>query len=151
CEIQPGTVSAEFVRDWRPKGIVLSGGPSSVYDRDVPLPDPAIFDLGIPVLGVCYGMQGIAHLRGGKVIPGHREYGRAEVVIEAEDPLFEGFTTGESIVVWASHGDHVDEPPPGFRRLAISKTLPVAAFRAEDAPIWGVQFHPEVAHTPRGD
>ncbi|HSL70582.1 MAG TPA: GMP synthase (glutamine-hydrolyzing), partial [Longimicrobiales bacterium] len=87
CEIHPGTMPAERVRDWRPKGIVLSGGPSSVYDSDVPLPDPAIFELGVPVLAVCYGMQAVAHLRGGKVKPGRREYGRADLTLKTDDPL----------------------------------------------------------------
>jgi GMP synthase (glutamine-hydrolysing) len=151
CEIQPGTLSAERVRGWRPKGIVLSGGPNSVYDRDVPLPDPEIFDLGIPILGVCYGMQAISHLRGGKVVPGKREYGRADLFVEEENALFAGFHLREAVQVWASHGDHVDEPPPGFQTLATTETLRVAAFRKEGAPIYGVQFHPEVAHTPRGD
>ena len=150
CEIQPGTLDLAAIEAWRPKGIVLSGGPNSVYDDDVPLPDAGIFDLGIPILAVCYGMQAVAHLKGGKVKPGHREYGRAEITLDHADPLFEGFALNEPITVWASHGDHVDEPPPGFVTLARAQTLPVAAFRATDAPIVGVQFHPEVAHTPRG-
>jgi GMP synthase (glutamine-hydrolysing) len=150
CEIHPGTMSAQQARAWRPKGIVLSGGPNSVYDREVPLPDPDIFSLGVPILGICYGMQAIAHLRGGKVLPGRREYGRAELRIAHADALFEGFDLDEPLTVWASHGDHVDEPPPGFATLATTETLPVAAFRSERAPIIGVQFHPEVAHTPRG-
>ena len=151
CEIQPGTMSAEKVKAWRPKGIVLSGGPNSVYDPDVPLPDNDIFELGIPILGVCYGMQAISQLRGGKVIPGKREYGRAELSLEEPDALFEGFKLREPVQVWASHGDHVDEPPPGFQTIATTESLRVAAFRKEGAPIYGVQFHPEVAHTPRGD
>jgi GMP synthase (glutamine-hydrolysing) len=151
CEIQPGTLSAEQVRAWRPRGVVLSGGPNSVYDEDVPLPDPRIFNLGIPILGVCYGMQAIAHLQGGKVLPGHREYGRAELRVTHKDPLFDGFSLDEGLTVWASHGDHVDAPPPGFTTLATTATLPCAAFRADDRPILGVQFHPEVAHTARGE
>ena len=151
CEIQPGTMGAEQVAAWNPKGIVLSGGPNSVYDRDVPLPDPGIFDLGIPVLAVCYGMQAVAHLQGGKVIHGIREYGRAELRVIEDDPLFTGFHKDEPITVWASHGDHVDEAPPGFTTIAITETLRVAAFRSNSQPIIGVQFHPEVAHTPRGD
>ncbi len=151
CEILPGTLSAERVKAWRPKGIVLSGGPSSVYDPDVPLPDEQIFELGIPILGVCYGMQAISHLRGGKVMPGKREYGRADLVVEEADALFEGFNLNEPLQVWASHGDHIDEPPPGFQTLAVTETLRVAAFRQENAQVYGVQFHPEVAHTPRGD
>ncbi|MGQ0813586.1 MAG: glutamine-hydrolyzing GMP synthase [Gemmatimonadota bacterium] len=151
CEIHPGTVSADFVERWQPKGIVLSGGPTSVYDEGVPRVDNEILDLGVPVLGICYGMQNVAYLRGGKVIPGIREYGRAELKIEAADGLFAGFKTGETITVWASHGDHVDEAPPGFVRIASTATLPVAAMRGVELPIHCVQFHPEVAHTPRGD
>ncbi|HEU5210221.1 MAG TPA: glutamine-hydrolyzing GMP synthase [Longimicrobiales bacterium] len=151
CEIHPPTVSTDFVREWQPKGIILSGGPSSVYDDDVPGLNDALLDIGVPVLGICYGMQLIAQARGGKVAPGKREYGRAQLVIEEADDLFDGFTAGEPITVWASHGDHVNTAPDGFRTLAATSDLPVAAFRAEGAPIFGVQFHPEVAHTPRGD
>ncbi len=150
CEIHPGTVTADFVREWHPKGIILSGGPSSVYDDDVPHLEGAVLDLGIPILGICYGMQLIAHLRGGKVVPGIREYGRAELNIAQADGLFSGFHQGETTTVWASHGDHVDEPPPGFTCIAATATLPVAAFRAQDQAIYAVQFHPEVAHTARG-
>src|SRR5688572_25498113 len=118
CEIHPGTVTAEFVRQWNPKGVVLSGGPSSVYDENVPRVESEILDLGIPVLGICYGMQNVAYLRGGKVVPGIREYGRAELRIEDTSDLFAGFKSDDAITVWASHGDHVDEPPPGFIRTA---------------------------------
>ena len=151
CEIHPPTVSLEFVRAWQPKGIVLSGGPSSVYGDDAPPFDPALLDVGVPVLGICYGMQLIAQARGGNVVGGKREYGRAELTLRETGELFAGFTAGEPVTVWASHGDHVNAPPPGFRTLAATADLPVAAFEAEGAPIYGVQFHPEVAHTPRGD
>jgi GMP synthase (glutamine-hydrolysing) len=151
CEIHPPTVSADWVRDWAPRGIILSGGPSSVYDADVPTLDPALLELGVPVLGICYGMQLIAQLRGAEVRPGRREYGRAEIRVTRPDDLFAGFEAGEAVTVWASHGDHVDEPPPGFDVLASTQDLPVAAFRHADAPVFGVQFHPEVAHTPRGE
>ncbi|MBI4409511.1 MAG: glutamine-hydrolyzing GMP synthase, partial [Gemmatimonadetes bacterium] len=134
-----------------PKGIVLSGGPASVYDEDVPTADPALLRLGVPILGICYGMQLVAHLEGGRVIHGRREYGRAEMRVNRANDLFEGFRPGEGTPVWMSHGDHVDEPPQGYRTLASTAALPVAAFQAEDRPIYGVQFHPEVAHTPRGD
>ena len=150
CEIHPGTVSADFVEGWKPKGIILSGGPSSVYDKDVPHVRPEVLDLDVPILGICYGMQLIAHLRGGKVIPGIREYGRAEIKITDNSGVFEGFKQGEPITVWASHGDHIDEPPPGFTTVASTETLPVAAFKSKERRIYGVQFHPEVAHTPRG-
>src|SRR5688500_14430253 len=151
CEVHPGTVPADFVKQWNSKGIVLSGGPSSVYDDDVPRVENATLDLGIPVLAICYGMQAVAYLRGGKVIPGIREYGRAELRIEDTSDLFAGFKSGDAITVWASHGDHVDVAPPGFVRTASTATLPVAAMRSVDKPIHCVQFHPEVAHTPRGD
>jgi GMP synthase (glutamine-hydrolysing) len=151
CEIHPPTVSAEWVRAWEPRGIVFSGGPSSVYDEGVPHADAALLDMGIPVLGICYGMQLMAHLSGGRVVPGRREYGRAEMVVGDADELFDGFSPGERVTVWASHGDHVVEPPPGFRSLAVTGDLPVASFRAADRALFGVMFHPEVAHTPRGD
>jgi GMP synthase (glutamine-hydrolysing) len=151
CEIHPPTVSLDWIREWDPRGIVLSGGPSSVYDEDVPNADPGVVDLGVPVLGICYGMQLIAQMSGGRVIHGKREYGRADLVIEEPNELFEGFEEGERATVWASHGDYVEQAPPGFRSLASTADLPVASFCAIDRPIWGVQFHPEVAHTPRGD
>jgi GMP synthase (glutamine-hydrolysing) len=151
CEIHPGTSSPEFVEQWQPKGIILSGGPSSVYDKDVPRVHPDILKFDVPVLGICYGMQLIAHLNGGKVVPGIREYGRAEIQVNESQFVFDGFKQGERITVWASHGDHIDEPPPGYTTVASTETLPVAAFRSNDRPIYGVQFHPEVAHTPRGD
>ena len=151
CEIHPGTASPEFVKNWQPKGIILSGGPSSVYDKDVPHVHPDILDFDVPILGICYGMQLIAHLKGGKVVPGIREYGRAEIQVNESKDVFHGFKKGERITVWASHGDHVDEAPPGFTTVASTETLPVAAFKANDRKLYGVQFHPEVAHTPRGD
>ena len=150
CEIQPPTVALAFIRDWRPKGIILSGGPSSVYDENAPTADRALLDLGVPVLGICYGMQLISQLEGAHVLPGQREYGRAEIEIGEPNDLFDGFRRGERTVVWASHGDHVKDAPSGYVKLAESATLPVASFRAQDRPIYGVLFHPEVAHTPRG-
>jgi GMP synthase (glutamine-hydrolysing) len=151
CEIQPPTMSVEEVRSWAPRGIILSGGPASVYDDEVPGLDPALLELDVPVLGICYGMQLMAHAEGGAVVSGRREYGRAEMEITEPDALFTGFHEGERITVWMSHGDHVDSPPEGYRALGATESLPVAAFRATDRPFYGVQFHPEVAHTPRGD
>jgi GMP synthase (glutamine-hydrolysing) len=110
-----------------------------------------LFELGVPILGICYGMQLIAQISGGDVLPGKREYGRAEIRVVETGDLFDGFEPNESVTVWASHGDHVNEPPPGFEVLASTRDLPVAAFRKRAEPIFGVQFHPEVAHTPRGD
>jgi GMP synthase (glutamine-hydrolysing) len=151
CEIQPPTRSIEWIREWAPKGIILSGGPSSVYGEDVPTADPELLRLGIPVLGICYGMQLITMLEGGSVERGRREYGRAQITVQKPEGLFEGFEEGEQTTVWMSHGDHVVVPPPGYEILASTADLPYAAFRAEKWPIYGVQFHLEVAHTARGE
>ena len=151
CEIHAPDRSLDWIRNWDPAGIVLSGGPASVYDDDVPDLDPGLLDLGVPILGICYGMQLMARFEGGEVVRGKREYGRAELTVEVPNELFDGFDPREPTVVWCSHGDHVDEPPPGYETLASTSTLPVAAFRSRSRPIYGVQFHPEVAHTPRGE
>jgi len=150
CEIRPpDALAGEFQAD-PPKGVVLSGGPASVYGEDSPELDRRLLSLGVPVLGICYGMQLLALDAGGAVRPGKREYGRASLRVDEPDELFRGFAAGESVQVWCSHGDHVDEPPPGFETLASTPDLPVAAFRRTGRPVYGVQFHPEVAHTPRG-
>ncbi|HEX2637190.1 MAG TPA: glutamine-hydrolyzing GMP synthase [Gemmatimonadales bacterium] len=150
CEIHPPTRTVQWIRDWKPKGIILSGGPNSVYGESVPTADPALLELGTPVLGLCYGMQLLAHLSGGNVTrASRREYGRANVTVEG-GRLFRGFGRGEETPVWMSHGDHVDVAPPGYRVTASSDNSPVAAFEHDDRPLFGVQFHPEVAHTPRG-
>jgi len=151
CEIHPSARSLEWIRAWKPTAVILSGGPSSVYDDDVPTTDPALLVEGWPILGICYGMQLIAHLEGGEVLHGHREYGRAALTVEEPGGLFAGFEPGDASTVWCSHGDHVDEPPAGYVGIASTETLPTAAFRSETRPIYGVQFHPEVAHTERGD
>ncbi|MDZ7779401.1 MAG: glutamine-hydrolyzing GMP synthase [Gemmatimonadota bacterium] len=151
CEIHPPTRSLAWIREWGPKAVILSGGPSSVYDDDVPGIDADLLHSGFPVLGICYGMQLIARLEGAEVEQGRREYGRAELAVTAARDLFQGFDTGESTTVWCSHGDHVLEPPPGYESLASTKGLPVAAFADRSRGIYGVQFHPEVAHTHRGD
>jgi GMP synthase (glutamine-hydrolysing) len=151
CEIHPPTRSIDWIRAWKPKGIILSGGPASVYDEGVPSLDPDLLREGIPILGICYGMQLIARMEGGQVEPGPREYGRADLSVLDAGSLFAGFQPGEATRVWCSHGDHVDQPPPGYRALASTATLPVAAFRADAREIYGVQFHPEVAHTTRGE
>jgi GMP synthase (glutamine-hydrolysing) len=149
-EVHPPTRSLEWIRDWNPTGIILSGGPNSVYEDGAPTADPALLDIA-PILGVCYGMQLVAYISGGKVISaGRREYGRAQLEIEEPAGLFEGFAPGEEMTVWMSHGDHVDLPPPGYVVTASSKNVPIAAMRHRDKPIHCVQFHPEVAHTPRG-
>ncbi len=151
CEIHPPTRTMDWIRAWGPKAVILSGGPASVYDEGVPTTDGALLESGLPVLGICYGLQLIAQLQGGKVEPGRREYGRAELRVTCPEGLFAGFDAGEKTTVWCSHGDHVDEPPPGYESLASTDTLPVAAFRAKGRPVYGVQFHPEVAHTVRGE
>ena len=151
-EIFPPTVPLERILTHQ--AVILSGGPSSVYDEGAPLPAPALLEAGIPVLGICYGMQAMALLLGGKVEPSpHREYGRAEVALQGSDPLFEGVVPDTStgcVTVWMSHGDTVLAPPPGFRQLATTRNTPVAAMAAPERRLYAVQFHPEVAHTPQG-
>jgi GMP synthase (glutamine-hydrolysing) len=150
-EIHPPTRDLAFIKAFAPAGIILSGGPNSVFGDGAPSADPALLALGAPVLGICYGMQLIAHLAGGEVVPSsEHEYGRADVKITEADGLFAGFKVGESVAVWASHGDRVLKPPPGYRIIGTSANAPVAAMRHEKLPIYGVLFHPEVAHTPRG-
>ena len=151
-EIHPPTRSLDWIRAWNPTAVILSGGPNSVYDDGVPKIDPELLAMGLPVLGICYGMQLIAQIEGAEVSHGHREYGRAELTVLGSEGLFAGFDAGSETTVWCSHGDHVDDPPEGYERVASTETLPTAAFRAVDGRrIWGVQFHPEVAHTTRGD
>jgi GMP synthase (glutamine-hydrolysing) len=153
CEIHPAARGTDlaFIRSFDPKGMILSGGPSSVFDAGAPTIDPTILDFGVPVLGICYGMQLIAHLTGGKVTPSSaREYGRADITLKETKGLFAGFGAQDSIIVWASHGDRVEQPPPHFRVTATSVNAPVAAMQHDTKPIFGVLFHPEVAHTPRG-
>ena len=149
-EIHPPTRSVEWIREWRPTGIIFSGGPNSVYAPGAPKADPAVFDVA-PVLGVCYGMQLIAQEFGGEVLRGgQRQYGRDAIQPTRNSALFRGFSPDEQVTVWMSHGDHVEEAPPGFRVIAAGIGNPVSAFEHESRPIYGVQFHPEVAHTPRG-
>jgi GMP synthase (glutamine-hydrolysing) len=151
CEIQPPTFDLEQIRAWRPAGIILSGGPSSVFEKGAPDVDPAIVDLGMPVLGICYGLQLMAHRLGGLVERADdREYGRALLKLEREDPLFAKLPGGAERVVWMSHGDKVLRLPTGFEVLATSQSSPFAAIRHAERPIWGVQFHPEVVHTEGG-
>src|SRR5690606_18388966 len=107
--------------------------------------------LGVPVFGICYGMQLITHMEGGIVERGRREYGRAHVTVDRPEGIFDGFGAGEQTQVWMSHGDHVKEAPEGYRKLASTPDLPYAAFASEERRIYGVQFHPEVAHTARGE
>ncbi|MBI2872895.1 MAG: glutamine-hydrolyzing GMP synthase [Chloroflexi bacterium] len=149
CEIVPHDATWEQVAHLQPKGVVLSGGPASVYEEGAPLAPPWVYGRSLPVLGICYGMQVLAHQLGGAVMPGtRREYGHAELHQDAAgSPLFAGLPT--SLPVWMSHGDRIERLPPGFRSLAYTDNSPVAVM-ANDQGIIGLQFHPEVAHTPAG-
>ena len=152
CEVHPYTLALDKIRAMKPAAIVLSGGPSSVYDDGAPTISPELFDVGVPVLGICYGAQLVAHLLGGDVRPADkREYGRAVVrVKEGGAGVFRGIKAGEELTVWMSHGDHVEAAPPGFVHTAESANCPMAGFADHARKIHCVQFHPEVVHTPRG-
>jgi len=151
CEILPCTTSLATVRSMAPRAIVLSGGPASVYDPEAPRFDPAICDLGVPILGICYGLQLLAHLLGGKVErAAAREYGGARVAVERAEGVLHRFAAREALDVWMSHGDRITELPPGFGVLATSENSPFAAVGNAARRIYGLQFHPEVVHTPRG-
>jgi len=155
CEIHPFTIANDpelrQIRALAPVGIVLSGGPSSVYDEGAPTIVPALFELGIPVLGICYGAQLTAKLLGGDVRPAdRREYGRASVRVKRAEGIFKSVTVGDELSVWASHGDHVEGLPPGFVHTADSDNCPMSGFAHAAKKIHCVQFHPEVVHTPRG-
>ncbi|RMH40648.1 MAG: glutamine-hydrolyzing GMP synthase [Deltaproteobacteria bacterium] len=150
-EIHPFHLPIDRIRAMNPRGIVLSGGPSSVYADGAPTLSPELFDLGVPVLGICYGAQLTAKLLGGEVVAADKcEYGRAQVDVVEPDDLLHGFAPGEAVRVWASHADRVARLPDGFRLLGESPNCPAAAFADPARRIYAVQFHPEVAHTPRG-
>jgi GMP synthase (glutamine-hydrolysing) len=153
CEIHPARRGTDlvFIKAFAPSGIILSGGPSSVFDPGAPTADPAILSLGVPVLGICYGMMLITHLAGGTVTPApEREYGRADITVLEGSGLFAGFEPQVKTTVWASHGDRIGAMPPEFRAIASSPNAPIAAFQHAGAPISGLLFHPEVAHSVRG-
>ena len=147
--VLPFNASLEEIRSYSPVGIILSGGPSSVYDKDAPHADKKVFDLGIPVLGICYGLQFMVYALGGKVRPAaKREYGHAKVEIqESDSELFQGLP--HLLAVWMSHGDEAEELPAGFRLTAKTPNA-VAAIENAERKMWAVQFHPEVHHTPLG-
>ena len=148
-EIVPFTISAEEIRVRAPKGVILSGGPNSVFEDGAPSIDRAIFDLGIPVLGVCYGMQLMSATLGGKVVPGERrEYGKTEIEVAPGNELFKGLP--DKFIVWMSHGDRVAAIPEGFKTSAVSGNCPYAAIRDDERRLFGIQFHPEVVHTEHG-
>lgn len=156
CEIHPHRMSASEVEAWGPQAIILSGGPSSVYDEGAPDIDRSILDMDVPILGICYGLQLLAHRLGGTVSPSSdREYGRARVAPKADLEgvglkLLRGFTDGDSFDVWMSHGDRIDALPPDFVAVATTPSTPYAAVVHTSRPVVGLQFHPEVTHTPRG-
>jgi len=152
CEIHPYDLDPETIRAWQPAGIVLSGGPSSVYDADAPRPADGLFDVRVPMLGICYGMQLLAQAEGGIVEPARtREYGRAPLRVECGLGPFAGFDEGDVLTVWMSHGDRVTQAPPHFLRFGLSLDDTIAAFGNPETGRYGVQFHPEVAHTERGE
>jgi GMP synthase (glutamine-hydrolysing) len=148
CELVPGTAPIERLRELNPRGLILSGGPASVYDAGAPHPDPAIYEMGIPILAICYGMQLMAEALGGDVEPSEkREYGLASVVVDDKGSIFGRMP--DQMPVWMSHGDVISRPPPGFHVLAHSGNSPIAAMGDEHGRV-GIQFHPEVVHTPLG-
>ena len=152
CEIVPFQKAEAAFREMRPKAVILSGGPASVLDKDAPLAPKAIYEAGVPVLGICYGEQAMAQQLGGKVEGGHhREFGRAEVEVVADSPLFEGvWVKGEKYPVWMSHGDRVTELPQGFRVLGTSPNAPISIIGDDERKFYATQFHLEVMHTPHG-
>ncbi|KIL99139.1 GMP synthase glutamine-hydrolyzing [Paramagnetospirillum magnetotacticum MS-1] len=154
CEIHPfNRVSVDSIREFGPKGVILSGGPASVPEAGSPRAPQGLFDMGLPILGICYGQQTMCEQLGGKVSPGdHREFGRAMLSVSGEPcALFDGIAAkGDEVQVWMSHGDRVTAIPPGFKVVATSEGAPFAAIANADKRFYGVQFHPEVVHTPIG-
>ena len=149
CQIEPPDITAADVKKIAPQGIILSGGPASIYEKESPRIDPDIFDLEIPTLGICYGMHYLVDTLGGKVQQaGKREYGFAQLALKKQDVLFAGIDTGTQC--WMSHGDSIQKLPPGFTATAITANTPYAAIAHPQRRLYGVQFHPEVHHTPQG-
>jgi GMP synthase (glutamine-hydrolysing) len=148
-EILPFNVSIEKIKTFNPKGIILSGGPSSVYDKAAPAPDTEIFGLGIPILGICYGMQLMAHYLGGKVARAvKREYGKAELMLDDNKDLFQGIL--RKTKVWMSHGDRIEKLPKGFSIMGHTDNSPIATMANKEKRLYALQFHPEVVHTEEG-
>jgi len=152
CEIWPYNTDPERIAPFAPKAVILSGGPASVTEEATPRIPEAVFDLGVPILGICYGEQALCAQLGGAVVAGgHREFGRAFIEVVDDCRLFEGlWARAQREQVWMSHGDEVTALPPGFRTVAISESAPFAAIADDDRRYYGVQFHPEVVHTPDG-
>ncbi|MFT4570373.1 MAG: GMP synthase (glutamine-hydrolyzing) [Hyphomicrobiaceae bacterium] len=151
CEVHPYNLAADKIRQINPSAIILSGGPASVYDQGAPHPDPAVLQMDLPILGICYGMGVLALADGGVVTQAeHREYGHADIIIDDTEDLFHGFPPGESEVVWMSHADRLDELPHGYEPIAHSRNSPLAALRNKARKRYAVQFHPEVVHSREG-
>ena len=151
-EILPWDISPERIKDLNPAGIILSGGPESVTVSNTPRIPEIVFNLDVPILGICYGMQTLAEQFGGQVTSSKaKEFGHAEIVIEETSVLFEGFSSGSSIDVWMSHGDHVSTLPDKFKLVASTPSAPIAAMQHSEKPIFALQFHPEVTHTKQGN
>ena len=149
CEIVPYTCPLEKIKEMRPTAIILSGGPASVYVENAPKADAGIFELGVPVLGICYGHQFMCQTLGGKVSSANiREYGKTTIELETNMPLFTNLMHDN--ICWMSHTDFVEVPPAGFSVLALTNDCPVAAVGNPEKKFYGVQFHPEVEHTPFG-
>ena len=149
CEIHPYNIPLEKIRTFDPKGIILSGGPSSVYAADAPISDKRVFELGIPVLGICYGLQLMAFQLGGEVDKAaRREFGRAKLIVDSKNGIFSGVE--QSSDVWMSHGDSLSKLPKGFEPIAHSDNAPICAIGNKEKGLYGVQFHPEVVHTKEG-
>ncbi|MBN1541490.1 glutamine-hydrolyzing GMP synthase [candidate division KSB1 bacterium] len=148
-EIKPYTIGLDAIRALAPQGIILSGGPSSVYADDAPLPEAGILELDVPLLGICYGLQVLAFQLGGRVDPaGRREYGRAALQVDRDTDLFYGIENGSQ--VWMSHGDHLTRLPHDFEVIGHTANAPIAAISSRSSKIFGLQFHPEVVHTESG-
>ncbi len=151
CEIHPFNLPLNRIAAMRPQGVILSGGPASVYQENAPLSDPRLTDLGVPLLGICYGMGVLVQQSGGRVArAARREYGPAELAIDDDADLFAGFTVASRTPVWMSHGDRIERLPTGWKVLAHSDNSPIAACRDAAGQRFAIQFHPEVVHTPRG-
>ena len=149
CEVHPYTMSLDEIKALNPKGIILTGGPNSVYAPDSPLCDKALFQMGIPILGICYGSQLMSHLLGGKVATAPvSEYGKTEVTINTSYDLFNGVT--DKTICWMSHTDYIEKAPQGFEIIAHTTVCPVAAMENKEKALYAVQFHPEVVHTKEG-
>lgn len=151
CEIHPFNMGREAIDKFNPRGIILSGGPSSVYDDDAPKIDKELFNVKVPFLGICYGLQLMANLLGGSVEKSNkREYGRAKLSIDDKSDLFKGVGANGGIDVWMSHGDRIKVLPKGFQAIGHSTNSPFAAVRGDNSRLFGLQFHPEVYHTQKG-